>query len=280
MRSPLRFIVLAALALVAFVLPSLVEVVTNWWWFDELGYQATYATVLGAQATLGGLAFAVSLAWLTAHLRWPPARCPSSRRSSRRRRASRWRCRRGARCRCSARSWPPAPRCSPRSTPPRRGRTSSAGATASPFGTTDPILGHDVAFYVFTLPMLELAALVLARAGRRGGGRRRRAVSARRADGGHAVRRAARRTRPPAPRACSAPRSSCCSRPGAWLDRPQHAADADRHHPRRRLHRRPRAHAVRARRSRRGAGRRRAGGGLRDRRPSGCWPPAPSASTP
>ncbi len=69
MRSPLRLTILAALALMAFVLPSLVEVVTNWWWFDELGHQATYAAVLGAQATLGGLAFAVSLAWLTVNLR-------------------------------------------------------------------------------------------------------------------------------------------------------------------------------------------------------------------
>ena len=31
MRSPIRVTVLAALALLAFVLPSLVEVVTNWW---------------------------------------------------------------------------------------------------------------------------------------------------------------------------------------------------------------------------------------------------------
>jgi hypothetical protein len=69
MRSPFRVTLLAALVLAAFVLPSLVEVVTDWWWFDELGHQATYATVLGAQATLGGLAFVVSLAWLTAHLR-------------------------------------------------------------------------------------------------------------------------------------------------------------------------------------------------------------------
>ncbi len=41
--------------------------------------------------------------------------------------------------------------------PPRAGRTCSAGNRPRPFGTTDPILGFDVAFYVFTLPVLDLA---------------------------------------------------------------------------------------------------------------------------
>ncbi len=156
MRVPLRYILLAVLAVVAFVLPSLVEVVTDWWWFDELGYQATYATILGAQATLGALAFAVAFAWLNANLR------------------------------VAARSLPvesqivSTPEGLTLTLPARRemqllGVVVAAGAAAltglyaasswqdflgwrygEPFGTTDPILGHDVAFYVFTLPMLDL----------------------------------------------------------------------------------------------------------------------------
>jgi uncharacterized membrane protein (UPF0182 family) len=156
MRSPFRVTLLAALVLAAFVLPSLVEVVTDWWWFDELGHQATYATVLGAQATLGGLAFVVSLAWLTAHLR------------------------------IAARTLPvesqvvSTPEGITLALPARRemqtlGAIVAAGAAAlvalyaasswreflgwqqgQTFGTTDPILGYDVAFYVFTLPMLDL----------------------------------------------------------------------------------------------------------------------------
>ena len=156
MRSPFRVTVLAALALAVFVLPSLVEVVTDWWWFDELGYQATYATILGAQATLGALAFAVAFAWLNANLR------------------------------VAARSLPvesqivSTPEGLTLTLPARRemqllGVVVAAGAAAltglyaasswqdflgwrygEAFGTTDPILGHDVAFYVFTLPMLDL----------------------------------------------------------------------------------------------------------------------------
>ena len=48
MRPPLRFAVIAGLVLVVFVLPSAVEVLTDWWWFGELGLQSTYRTMLGA----------------------------------------------------------------------------------------------------------------------------------------------------------------------------------------------------------------------------------------
>ncbi len=156
MRKPARLILFVTLALVAFVLPNLVELLTDWWWFGEVGQQATYGTVLGAQALLGGLAFAVSLAWLTVNLR------------------------------VAARTLPLEPHVvsTPEgltmSLPARRevqslGGIIAAGAAllgglfaasgwqdylgwrhAEAFGTSDPILGYDVAFYVFTLPMLDL----------------------------------------------------------------------------------------------------------------------------
>ncbi len=156
MRSPLRFIVVAALLLVAFVLPSLVELVTDWWWFRELGYQDNYTTVLGAQATLGGLAFAMSVTWLAAHLRVAAQTLPVESQVV------------------------STPEGLTIALPARRemqtiGLVVAAGAAGlaalyaasswqdflgwrhgEPFGTTDPVLGYDVAFYVFTLPMLEL----------------------------------------------------------------------------------------------------------------------------
>ena len=157
MRKPARLILVAALAVLAFVLPNLVELVTDWWWFGELGQQATYATILTTQTALGVIAFALSLAWLTLNLR------------------------------IAARTLPvesqvvSTPEGMTVALPARRevqslGSIVAAGAAvlgalfaasgwqdvlgwqqAEAFGTTDPILGFDVAFYVFTLPVLDLA---------------------------------------------------------------------------------------------------------------------------
>ena len=157
MRKPARLILVATLAVLAFVLPNLVELVTDWWWFGELGQQATYATILSTQTALGAIAFVLSLAWLVLNLR------------------------------VAARTLPvesqivSTPEGMTVALPARRevqslGSIVAAGAAvlgalfaasgwqdvlgwqqAEAFGTTDPILGFDVAFYVFTLPVLDLA---------------------------------------------------------------------------------------------------------------------------
>lgn len=156
MRLPFRFVVLAVLALGAFVLPNMVELATDWWWFGELGHQAVYATVLGAQATLGGVAFVFSLAWLTVHLRFAARTLPVESQVV------------------------STPEGLTLALPARRevqtlATVVAAGAAVlaalyaasawqnflgwrhgQSFGVTDPILGYDVAFYVFTLPMLDL----------------------------------------------------------------------------------------------------------------------------
>jgi uncharacterized membrane protein (UPF0182 family) len=156
MRKPVRLVLFAALAVLAFVLPNLVELMTDWWWFAEVGQQGTYATILGAQAGLGAAAFVVSLAWLTFNLR------------------------------VAARTLPvesqviSTPEGMTVALPARRevqtlGSVVAAGAAVlaglyaasgwqdflgwrhgEAFGIADPILGYDVAFYVFTLPMLDL----------------------------------------------------------------------------------------------------------------------------
>ncbi len=81
MRASLRTLVVLFVAAV-FVLPTAAELLTDWWWFGELGQQDTYARILAAQGVLGGLALGVSAVWLAVHLRL--ARCPSSRSRSRR----------------------------------------------------------------------------------------------------------------------------------------------------------------------------------------------------
>ena len=156
MRMPARLIIVAALAVVAFALPNLAELVTDWWWFAEVGQQATYATILGAQTALGVAAFVISLAWLTLNLRIAARTLPlESQQVS-------------------------TPEGLTMALPARRevqslGILIAAGAAvlaalfvasswqdflgwqhAETFGTADPILGLDVAFYVFTLPMLDL----------------------------------------------------------------------------------------------------------------------------
>jgi uncharacterized protein len=156
MRKPARVVVFAALALFAFVLPNLVELVTDWWWFGELGQQATYRTVLGAQTLLGVLAFVISFTWLTINLRVAARTLPVE---------------------SQVHSTPEGLTVA---LPARRdvqtlGTVVAAGAAvlgalfaasswqdfigwqhAEAFGEADPILGLDVAFYVFTLPMVDL----------------------------------------------------------------------------------------------------------------------------
>lgn len=163
MRSPLRLIV-AAVALAAFVLPYVVEVATDWWWFGELGHQATYATILSTQAGLGGAVLVVVFAWLLLHVRLAARTLPTHSTTV------------------------STPEGLTLALPARQdalaiGATLAAGAAllaalyaastwreflawrlGEPFGVVDPLLGYDVGFYVFTLPVLEHArslALVL-----------------------------------------------------------------------------------------------------------------------
>ena len=156
MRAPLRVSLLVLVALAVFVLPTAVELLTDWWWFAEVGQQATYATMLGARALLGSAALVVALVWLTAHLRIAARTLPiESQQIS-------------------------TPEGLTLALPARRevqtlGTVVAGGAAvllalfvasawrdylgwreAMPFDVRDPVLGHDVAFYVFTLPMLEL----------------------------------------------------------------------------------------------------------------------------
>jgi len=156
---------------VFFFLPLSVDFLTDWMWFGELGYQAIYSTEITVRAALGVAAFAAAVAWLMAHLSLALA------------------------------SISPAPV----AFTTREGFTvalptrdqlrplvtmavvvaaflfasfaSSQWMTVlnwwhqTPFGKSDPVLGHDASLYIFTLPALELARgmvmalIVLAAAG-------------------------------------------------------------------------------------------------------------------
>ena len=173
MRLPLRALALVIAVLLAFVLPNAIELATDWWWFGEVGHQQVFSTMLTLRAGLGGIALVLALAWLVTHVK------------------------------IAARTLPLHPQqvSTPEglsmSLPARReietlGTVLAAGASfiaalyaastwqevlgwqqGEAFGVADPVLGYDVGFYVFTLPVIEqarslamaLVALALAGAG-------------------------------------------------------------------------------------------------------------------
>ena len=153
---PFRVLLLILAGAAIFVLPVTVDFLTDWMWFGEVGYRSVYSTEITARAVLAAGAFVAAIGWLAVHMRRALA------------------------------SVSPAPL----AFTTREGFTVSlptrdqlrplvmlivAGAAflfasyASsqwltvlswwhqvPFGRNDPILGRDAAFYVFTLPLLEL----------------------------------------------------------------------------------------------------------------------------
>jgi hypothetical protein len=156
MQRPVRFFVLALLALLFFAGPSAVRFYTDWLWFGEVGYQSVFLTMLRAQATLFTVVFATAALWLSFNFRAALTGVGDLRPvfttregielplPSRRQLAtivsgvamvlaivislfasSRW-------------------------------ETWLSWRNAQAFGVADPILGRDAAFYVFTLPFLQL----------------------------------------------------------------------------------------------------------------------------
>ncbi len=155
LRFPRFFLFLAAI-LVFTGIPSFAEFYTDWLWFEELGYEQVFLKSLSAQATTGLAVGAVVFAILWLNLRL-------SLRLLRRREF--------------AIATPDGPRIITVDTGRLRSLiyagafvaalliglySASSWATwlyaihATPFGRTDPVLGRDIAFYLFRLPMLEL----------------------------------------------------------------------------------------------------------------------------
>jgi uncharacterized membrane protein (UPF0182 family) len=155
-RVPRLFLLAAAVVLFT-AIPSFAEFYTDWLWFREVGFEQVFLKSLSAQATTGLSVGLVVFAILWLNLRL-------SLRHLRRR------------------EFTIATAEGPRviSVDTRRLRSlvylaalaaaaliglysASSWATwlyafhATPFGRTDPVLGRDISFYLFTLPMLELA---------------------------------------------------------------------------------------------------------------------------
>jgi len=144
-----------AFVLVAVVVPSAVTFYTDWLWFGESGYQEVFATTLTAQATLGAAGMAVAFGVLLANFRialrkfMPRALVVSTREGP-------------MKVAIDRRRLQPAGTLVAAAAAMLFGLFASARwqdwlffRHAQPFADVDPVLGRNIAFYVFQLPFLE-----------------------------------------------------------------------------------------------------------------------------
>ena len=144
-------------AAVFFVLPAAVDFLTDWLWFGEVGFRGVYLTELTSRAVLAAGMFAVALAWLTFHVRHALNSVSAT--------PSTFTTREGF-----AVALPTRDQLRPLVLLLVAGAAFLFASYASsqwltilswwhqvPFGKSDPVLARDAAFYVFTLPLLELA---------------------------------------------------------------------------------------------------------------------------
>ncbi len=133
MRLSLRVLVLTVAALLAFVLPNAVELVTDWWWFGEVGHRQVFTAILRLKAGLGLATLVLALVWLVAHVKMAARTLLRRSRTCRRRRPDDGLPERrevetlGTELAAGA-------AVSPRCSPPPPGRRSSAGGEGEPSG--------------------------------------------------------------------------------------------------------------------------------------------------
>ncbi|HIF22822.1 MAG TPA: hypothetical protein EYQ27_13180, partial [Gemmatimonadetes bacterium] len=66
---PARFIFLLVFLLLFMVVPSAVDLLTEWFWFGEVAYTDIFIRTLTAKATVGGLVFLVAFGVLATNFR-------------------------------------------------------------------------------------------------------------------------------------------------------------------------------------------------------------------
>jgi len=150
------------LAITAFLLlfvaaPSLMAFYTDWLWFGEVGYQSVYLTILRTQALLFTAVFAVAAVWIDINLRLALRSIRESR--------PLFITRQGVEIALGASQLRVVANAASvvaavlvalyASSEWDRWQT---WRHATPFGVADPVLGHDVSFYVFALPFFRAAA--------------------------------------------------------------------------------------------------------------------------
>ena len=167
----LRAALLLAFVVIFFVLPSTTDVFADWLWFGEVGYRPIFLTSFWAHAGIGGAVFALAFLWFGAHLRHALSAATSAPAS--------FTTREGFTIALPTRD----------QLRPLALLAAAIGALLlavyaasqwltilswwhqAPFAASDPLLGRNAGFYVFTLPFLDrlrglaLALIVLAAIG-------------------------------------------------------------------------------------------------------------------
>ena len=157
---PARLILLLVVLLLFMVVPSAVDLLTEWFWFGEVDYQGIFVRTLTTKASLGGMVFLVAFAALAFNFRLALRRITKP-----------------------YMLFPGGGDIQPVVLNQRQFLLLGTGIAALvalflgifasnewltwlqyrhavPFGQLDPLLGRDVGFYVFTLPVLDLARYV------------------------------------------------------------------------------------------------------------------------
>ncbi len=154
--TSLRILFFLGLGVLFFVLPGLVSLAADWLWFSELGYLPVLTLTITAQTVIGLVVFAVGAAWLAWNLRAALRSLSEDPVAFTTREGftvalpTRTQLRPLALLAAAAASFLVASYVS------SQWLTLAAWWQQVPFGHADPILRHDAAFYVYTLPFLEI----------------------------------------------------------------------------------------------------------------------------
>jgi uncharacterized membrane protein (UPF0182 family) len=155
MMRPGRLVTVIAIFAVVLIAPTLVTFYTDWLWFGEVGYQHVFLTMLRSQGALFVGSFVVSLVWLAANIRVAVAAIGDLRPVFTTREGIELALPGGRQLRTlgmavatllafivalyAAGQW----------------QAWVLWRNQVPFSVTDPVLGQDVGFYVFSLPFLQ-----------------------------------------------------------------------------------------------------------------------------
>ncbi len=151
-----RLLLIAAAVLAFMVGPTLAVYATDWLWFQEIGYAQIFTTSISAEVLLGAAVFAIATVWLFLNVRTALASVGE--------RPLTFTTRDGLEMRLPGRR---------QLQPIALGLAAILGLIvalivasewmtflawrhAVPFGQADPVLGYDVGFYVFDMPVYDL----------------------------------------------------------------------------------------------------------------------------
>jgi uncharacterized membrane protein (UPF0182 family) len=156
MRSPLRLLLLALALLVFLGGPSLLRYYTDWLWFGEVGYRQIFLTMIRSQGALFSLAFIFATVWFVVNLNVALNAIGNIRPVFTTREGIQVTLPGGQQLRTLARGAAVLLAALVGLFVSGQWQEWLMWRLGTPFGVVDPILGHDVAFYVFSLPFLRL----------------------------------------------------------------------------------------------------------------------------